>query len=50
MVKVTLRKDGVTRRTVLGSLATAGTGAVAMPWTVREAWAATPIRVGVSRR
>jgi urea transport system substrate-binding protein len=47
MVKVTLRKDGVTRRTVLGSLATAGAAAVAMPWTVREAWAATPIRVGV---
>ena len=47
MVKVTLRKDGVTRRTLLGSLATAGAAAVAMPWTVRQPWAASPIRFGV---
>ncbi len=47
MVKVTLRKDGVTRRTVLGALAPVGAAAVAMPWTVRHAWAADPIRFGV---
>jgi urea transport system substrate-binding protein len=46
MIKITHRKDGVTRRGALGTLA-AGAAAVAMPYTIREPWAATPIKVGV---
>ena len=46
MIKVTHCKDGITRRGALGTLA-AGAAAVAMPYTIREPWAATPIKVGV---
>lgn len=41
------RRDGTTRRTVLKALTAAGTGALAMPFVVRQPWAATPIRIGV---
>jgi urea transport system substrate-binding protein len=46
MIKVTHCKDGITRRGALGTLAAAA-AAVAMPYTIREPWAATPIKVGV---
>ena len=47
MIKITWRHDGVTRRGFLGATATVGAGIVAAPYIVRQAWAATPIRIGV---
>src|SRR5918998_2970930 len=47
MMRLTHRKDGTTRRAALKTLAEAGTSVIAMPYIVRQAWAATPIKIGV---
>jgi urea transport system substrate-binding protein len=47
VIKVKTRKNGVTRRTALTALAATGAGIVAAPRLIRQAWAATPIKIGV---